>query len=105
LVAMTAMAACAQTSAPEVTQFEGRTLTISATATPGLMDAEFQIFIDGETVINQRSQAFGGSSQNFEGSWNGRRVTARATRVQNFVSSYTQIDVFIGGQLVETLVV
>jgi len=99
------LSACATTSAPEVAQFQGQNLKISAKATPGLFNGELQLFINDELVITQRSQAFGGSSQSFEGSWQGRNVTARATRVQNFISSYTQVDVFIQGRLVETLVV
>ena|SRR6056297_3533697 len=99
------LAACAQTSAPEVAQFNNERLQISATVTPGMFDGELKLFINEELVINQRSQAFGGSSQTFEGAWQGRQVTARATRVQNFMSAYTQIDVFIQGQLVETLTV
>lgn len=96
---------CVTTSAPEVTQFQGRTLQISAQVTPGLFDGRLILIINNEVAIDQRSQAFGGSSQSFEGVWDGRQVTARATRVQNMFSSYVQIDVFIGGQLVETLTV
>jgi hypothetical protein len=105
LTMMLFVAGCAQTSAPEVAQFNNERLQISAKVTPGLFDGELKLFINEELVINQRSQAFGGSSQSFEGTWQGRQVTARATRVQNFMSAYTQIDVFIEGQIVETLTV
>ncbi len=106
VAAALAISACTQTSTPEIATFEGQRLTIQAEAKPlPLGAAEVMVKIDGETVINQKSQVFGGSSQTFNGSWNGRPVSARATRIQNFVSSYTQIDVFIGGQLVETLTI
>ena len=99
------MAGCATTSAPEVATYNGQQLQISATATPGMFDGQLELFINKEKVIDQRSKAFGGSSQTFEGTWNGLPVTARATRVQNMLSAYTQVDVFINGQLVETLTV
>lgn len=104
-VALTTLSACVTTSAPEITTYQGQRLQISAVVTPGMFDGELQLFINEQMVIKQRSQAFGGTSQSFEGSWNGRRVTARATRVQNMLSAFTQIDVFIEGQLVETLTV
>ena len=105
LAAASTVMGCVQTSAPEVTSYRGERLEIAASAKPGLFDAELVVSINGEQVINQRSQAFGGSSQTFSGVWRGRPVTARATRVQNFVSAYTQVDVFISGELVETLTV
>jgi hypothetical protein len=101
----TVLVGCVQTSAPEFANFAGERIEISASATPGMFDALFTLSINSETVIQQRSQAFGGSSQTFEGVWRGRPITARATRVQNFVSSYTQVDVFIAGELVETLTI
>jgi hypothetical protein len=103
--AVPSLSGCVQSSAPEVTQFGNERLQISANVTPGLVDGELELFINGERVIKQRSQAFGGSSQNFQGIWKGKQVVARATRVENFLSSYTMIDVFISGQMVETLTV
>jgi len=105
LAAVSFLAACAQESPVEFAQFNGERLQIEAIAKPGLIDAEVRLLINGETVIKQRSQAFGGSSQTFEGTWRGQRVTARATRVQNLVSAYTMVDVFIAGEHVETLVI
>ena len=105
LLAVPCLSACVQSSAPEVTQFGNERLQISANLTPGLVDGELELFINGERVIKQRSQAFGGSSQSFQGNWKGKQVVARATRVENFLSSYTMIDVFIAGQMVETLTV
>jgi len=102
---VTFLAACAQESPVEFAQYNGERLQIEAVAKPGLIDEEVKLLINGETVIKQRSQAFGGSSQTFEGVWRGKRVTARATRVQNFMSAYTMVDVFIAGEHVETLVI
>ncbi len=73
--------------------------------TPGLVDSEVKLKINGEVAINERTQTFGGSSQVFEGNWQGEQVTARITRVHNMMSQYHLIDVFIGGELVETLTV
>lgn len=98
-------AACTQHSAPEVARFENQQIQISAQVTPGMIDAEFRLYIDGDLVIKQRSQPFGGSSQTFDGTWKSNRVMSRVTRVHNFMSQYHQIDVFIDGQLVETLTV
>ena len=102
---LVAIAGCTQTSAPEFATYNGERIEVAATATPGLFNAGFIVTINGQTVIDDRTEAFGGSSQTFTGTWNGKNVTARATRVQNFVSAYTQIDVFIDGQHVETLTV
>lgn len=102
---LAALSACTQHSAPEVAQYQNEQLRIAAHVEPGMFDSELRLFINNKVVIKQRSQAFGGSSQNFEGNWRGRPVLARATRVQNLLSAYTQIDVFISGTLVETLTV
>lgn len=105
LVAVTLLSACAQESPVEFAHYQGERLQIEAVARPGIVDAEVKLLINGETVIKQRSQPFGGSSQTFEGVWRGKLVTARATRVKNFVSAYTMVDVFIAGVHVETLVI
>jgi len=99
------MSACAQQSIPEYSTYKNQKIQLDAVATPGLFDAEFTININGQEVIKSRSKAFGGSSQSFEGVWEGKTVVARATRVQKFASTYIMIDVFIDGTLVETLVV
>ena len=102
---MTLLVACAQQSVPEISQYQGQRIEITARATPSLFDAEFILFINGKEVINDRTKPFGGTSQTFEGVWNGKPVRARATAVQKFASSYTMIDVFINGDLVDTIVV
>lgn len=99
------LSACTTTSAPEVGYYDGKPITIRAEVEPGLVDSNLNLYIQDELVVNQRSKAFGGSSQSFKGSWRGKPVIARATKIENFLSSYTQIDVFIAGQLVETLTV
>lgn len=96
---------CAQQSVPEMSQYNGQRIELLAKATPGLIDAEFILYINGKQVIKQRTKPFGGSSQSFKGSWNGRSVLARATAVRKFTSAYTMVDVFIDGVLVDTLVV
>ena len=100
-----ALSACAQQSIPEFAVYGKEKLQLEATAVPGLIDAQFSLKINGEEVVRGRTVPFGGSSQSFEGVWQGKKVLARATRVQKWASTYTMIDVFIGGELVETLVV
>jgi len=99
------VAGCTQQSVPEMSQYNGQRIELLAKATPGLIDAEFVLFINREQVIKQRTKPFGGSSQTFKGTWNGRNVVARVTAVSKFMSHYTMIDVFIDGVLVDTLTV
>ncbi|SFI84336.1 hypothetical protein SAMN04487991_1038 [Celeribacter neptunius] len=88
-----------------MTHYNGRPLQLVAKMTPGMFDEEVKLYIDNELVINERSQPFGGSSQTFEGTWKGRKVVARATAVQKFMTSYIMVDVFIDGTLVDTLTI
>lgn len=99
------LAACTQSSAVEVARYGNEAINVRAEVVAGALDGVLKVYINEELVVNQRSQVFGGSSQTFNGTWRGRPVVARATLVQNLLSTYTQIDVFINGQLVETLVV
>ena len=103
LAALITLGACAQQSAPEFATYQQGRIEIQAEVTPGLIDAEVRLIINGTEVINERSQAFGGSSQNFNGTWGDKQVTVRATRVQKMMSTYLLLDVFIDGTLVETL--
>jgi hypothetical protein len=105
VVVAVAVSACASQSIPEFSTYNNEKIQLDAVAVPGLIGAEFTLNINGEEVIRAKSKPFGGSSQTFEGVWRGKPVIARATRVQKFASTYTMIDVFIGGELVETLVV
>ncbi len=100
-----ALAGCTQHSVPETAYFKGQKHEVRAEVEPGAFDGLFKVYIDEELVINQRSKAFGGSSQTFVGSWKGMPVTARATAVQKMMSQYTIIDIFVDGQLIETLTV
>jgi len=105
LGAVLLLAACAMQSVPEMSRYNGQKIELLAKTTPGLFDAEFVLYINGKPVIKQRTKPFGGSSQTFKGAWNGRRVIARVTAVTKLMSSYTMVDVFIDGVLVDTLVV
>lgn len=98
-------ASCTTTSAPEVAYYDNEQINIQAEVQPGAFDGLLKLYINEQVVIEQRSKAFGGTSQTFRGVWRGKPVTARATMVQNMLSNYTQIDVFIDGTLVETLTV
>jgi predicted oxidoreductase len=102
---LTFLSGCVTTSAPELALIDNRQVEVSASVTPGLVDGELTITFDNTVVIKQRSQVFGGSSQSFTGSYKGHKVTARATLIRNMFSSYTQIDVFYKGRLIETLVI
>jgi hypothetical protein len=105
LVGALFLGACAQQSAPEFATYQQGRIQIQAEVTPGLIDSEVRLMINGTEVINERSQAFGGSSQNFNGTWDNKQVTVRATRVQTMFSTYLLLDVFVDGTLVETLTV
>ncbi len=100
-----ALSGCTQHSAPEIAYFKGQKYEVRAEVEPGAIDGLLKVYIDQELVINQRSKAFGGTSQTFVGSWKGMPVTARATAVQKLMSQYTLIDIFVDGQLIETLTV
>ncbi|MSU89734.1 hypothetical protein GE300_08895 [Rhodobacteraceae bacterium 2CG4] len=105
LVAFLGLAACTQQSQEEYATVAGSRLAISAEMTPGVIDAKFVLRINGAPVINDRTEPFGGTSQNFSGSYDGRPVSARVTAVSKMFSAYTMVDVFIDGQLVETLTI
>lgn len=105
LAALLALGACAQQSAPEFATYQQGRIEIQAEVTPGLIDSEVRLTINGTEVINARSEVFGGSSQSFNGAWGDKHVTVRATRVQKLMSNYLLLDVFIDGTLVETLTV
>lgn len=105
VVMVAGLAACVQQSVPETSVYRGEKLVMQANATPGVLDAKFELMINGETVISDRTQPFGGTSQSFEGSFRGQQVIARATAVQKFASAYTLVDVFINGEHIDTLVV
>ncbi len=104
-IALGTLTACTQHSAPEVAYYENQKLQLAAKITPGVFDGELTLAINGEQVIKQRSQAFGGTSQTFEGTWKGKQVVARTTAVTNLMSNYHLIDIFINGTHVDTLTV
>ena len=104
-VAFAGLAGCTQYSIPETAYFQGQSYQVRAEVEPGAFDGTLKLYIDEELVIDQRSKAFGGSSQTFTGSWKGKSVTARATAVQQLMSAYTRVDVFVDGQLIETLTI
>lgn len=105
LAATLTLASCTQHSAPEVGYYNGQKLQIRAEVEAGAFNGVLKLYIDEELTVDQRSKTFGGSSQSFTGKWKGRNVVARVTYVQNLFSAYHLIDVFIEGQLVETLTI
>ena len=99
------LASCTQQSQEEYASVNGSRLAISAEMTPGLVNAEFILRINGATAIKGRTQPFGGSSQTFSGVHQGRPVTARVTQVTKFFSQYVLVDVFYNGEHIETLTI
>ena len=98
-------AACTQTAAPEFSTYNGERIRIDAEVDVGLVTGNVILRINDELVIEQKSEVFGGSSQTFKGTWQGKDVRARVTVVQNLFSTYRMIDVFIDGFMVDTLTV
>ena len=94
---------CVQSTAPEFTNYEGESIQVVASMTPGVLRSKLQVTFNGETVIDDTTQALGGPSQNFTGTWRGKTVTARTMMVQRMFSEYMQIDVFLDGRLIESL--
>lgn len=103
MLSITALGACTTASAPEMATYQNQKITLRAETDSA--NYTFRLFIDNDKVIDQSVQVFGGSSQTFNGVWRGKTVTARATRVSQFASSYVLVDVFINGEHVDTLTV
>lgn len=105
IVLMLGLTACAQQSPTEYATMNGQRMALDAQMTPGFMDAEFILKVNGQTAIKQRSQPFGGTSQSFTGSYQGKQITARVTQVNKFFTTYMMVDVFYDGELVDTLTI
>ena len=103
LLSIIAVGACTTTSAPEMATYQNQKITLRAETDSA--NYAFRLFIDNEKVIDRSVEVFGGSSQTFNGVWRGRTVTARATSVTQWASSYVLVDVFINGEHVDTLTV
>ncbi|MEL6377695.1 MAG: hypothetical protein AAFQ04_10950 [Pseudomonadota bacterium] len=100
---LTLVVACTQSSPTSFATIDGQRVNVNAEISPGAFGKSFRLFINGDQVIDQRFKTFGGSSQNFNGSYRGNTVSARVTEVKKFFSNYQLVDVFYKGELVESL--
>ena len=94
--------ACTSTSPVETAQINGQPVSIVAEGQPGVLTGTFVLKFNNTVVINERTKLFGGSSQTFNGRYQGKQVMARVTRVVSFLSERYVVDVFYNGQLIET---
>ncbi|MEL6126191.1 MAG: hypothetical protein AAFR57_07335 [Pseudomonadota bacterium] len=99
---MTILVACAQTSPQEFATVDGERIALTASITPGVLGT-FRLNMNGDEVIEESFEIFGGSSQTFEGRYRGDPVSARVTQVQKWFTNYHLVDVFYKGQLIDTL--
>ena len=97
------LAGCGNQGAPVSVPWQNSRLEIQAEVLTRPLDASFKLYINGERVIKDTTKVGAGTFQNFSGIWQGQRVLARFSRKQFVVTSATCIDVFINGNLVETL--
>ncbi|WP_417245320.1 hypothetical protein [Celeribacter sp.] len=98
-VAFLLLAACAE-SIPEVSYYDGRNITIQMRATP---ESNWEVLIDGEIVVQEKTKAFS-TNETLHGMYKGKPVMVRRYLRSNGWTSTHVADVFIDGQLVETLV-
>jgi hypothetical protein len=94
------ISSCAQ-SIPETTNFNGKAMTMHLKATTG---AAWEFYINGELVIHHKIKAFEGMPV-MNGTWRGKPVMIKMQMVSSGWTTMKTADVFIDGQLVETLVV
>ena len=93
---------CTTTAPSEVAYYEGEKIKIDAVGETRLLSGHLLLKINDEVVIDEENTSFA-SSHTFEGSWKGKPVRARATAVSTMFTSYIMLDVFIDGELVDTL--
>ncbi len=94
------VAACAE-SIPEIAHYDGRNISVQMRSTP---ESNWELLIDGEIVVQQKIKAFR-TNETLHGSFNEEPVLVRRYIRSNGWTSTHVADVFIGGQLVETLVI
>ena len=94
-----ALAGCAS-SIPEVSRYDGQTMTMQIRAT----QQHWELIIDGQVVANHPVVTWQ-SAINMNGVYKGKPVMARMYYRSNGWSAVYVADVFIEGQLVETLTI
>ncbi|MEL6677863.1 MAG: hypothetical protein AAFQ51_04085 [Pseudomonadota bacterium] len=99
---MIVLTACAQSSPQEFATVDGERISLTASITPGVLGT-FRLNMNGDEVIEESFQVFGGTSQTFEGRYRGEPVSARVTQVTKWFTKYNLVDVFYKGQLIDTL--
>ncbi len=103
LLLCAALCGCGNQSPPISSPWQNQNLEILAAVVTRPLDSSIKLSINGEPVINGTTEVGAGSAQNFMGNWRGNRVLARFSRQQSVFSSASRIDVFINGNLVETV--
>ena len=102
LFALLSTVACTSTSPVEMAVVNGERISISAEGELGFIQDIFRLKFNNELVIEQKTQPFGGSSQTFNGTFRGKPVMARVTKVVTLFSERYIVDIFYNGQLIET---
>ena len=99
LIAAASLAACAQ-SVAETSYVNGNATVMQIRATP---EAEWELLMDGQVVAKD------GVGMTFDntlhGSYKGQPVSARLYYRSNGWTSHKVADVFVNGQMVETLII
>ena len=67
------------------------------------LDVEFRLFINGNPVVQAISEPTTRSRIAFEGLWRGQTVFVDLRRDINVLTTSNEIDIYISGNLVETL--
>lgn len=94
------LAACAE-SIPEIAHYNGQSVTIQLRATPA---NEWELLIDNDIVVKQKVEPFS-TNETLRGTYKGKPVMVRRYFRSNGWTQAHVADVFIGGQLIETLVI
>ena len=101
-IAMAVSISACTTSVPEVTRYEDETLTITMRALEGQYNM-WQITFNNEPVITARG-GFWTLDKPLIGTWRGKQVMARKYYRGNGWVSNLVADIFVDGELIETLV-
>jgi hypothetical protein len=94
------LSSCA-TSIPETTNYNGKPMIMQVKARPG---AVWEFYIDGQLIMEKQANVFEGMPV-MHGTWKGKPIMVKLQMVSNGWSAMKTADVFIDGQLIETLVV